>query len=119
MTTYIQLNGKRTAIQYRVYHLTDGKIPFLFHEIKCRGQTFRGDDLVGVVHAVRDVFDDYSQQPEVLACQGGGEMFKTCSSNPTRADEVGNLSRNPSADAIFRMQSVHDDPRGVWEEPTR
>ena len=41
-----------------------------------------------------------SQQPEVLACQGGGEMFKTCSiiRFRTRVDEVGNSSRNPPAD---------------------
>jgi len=40
----------------------------------------------------------YSPQSEVLACQDGGEMFKTCSSNQTRVDEFGNLSRNPPVD---------------------
>ncbi len=41
----------------------------------------------------------HSQQSEVLACQDGGEMFKTLSSyNRTRVVEVGILTRNPPVD---------------------
>lgn len=41
---------------------------------------------------------NHNQQPEAIACQGGGEMFKTCLSNQTRVGKVGNLSQNPLAD---------------------
>ena len=56
---YITLRGNRTAVQYRIYHLTDGRIHFKLHEIKCKGMIFRRKDLGAVVNAVRDVFDYY------------------------------------------------------------
>lgn len=62
--------------------------------IKMRAKTFRHYHKLGKLEN-----ETNSQQPKVIACQGGGEMFKTRLSNPTRADEVGNSSQNPPADA--------------------
>lgn len=44
--------------------------------------------------------NNHSQQPEVIACQGEEEMFKSCCSDTTTVDKVGNLSRNSSADIL-------------------
>ncbi len=44
--------------------------------------------------------NNHSQQPEVIACQGEGEMFKTPSEKNERGSSVASSTRNPSADAF-------------------
>ena len=43
----------------------------------------------------------YCQQPEVIACQGEGEMYKTFWYLPTRDVGCGISTRNLSADNFF------------------
>ena len=48
--------------------------------------------------------NNYNQQPEVIACQGEGEIFKTHCENNESCGQVARITQNPSAD-IFKYES--------------
>lgn len=71
----------------------------LFNNMKNHNQEMLGEDERGRelgFGCYSPVLD--SQQPEEQACQGEGEMHKTCCESNERCNPLAQITRNPSAD---------------------
>ena len=74
------------------------------HSQDCYG--VQREDKIGLQYSCDTLPDTYSQQPEVITCQGGREMFKSLCANNDSCLELVSQTQNLPADIYSHKKPI-------------